>query len=155
MLLLYPIIVSQIKGAIQFCDEECCGFIFGLEEEGKVRTITATMSAKNVSAVNKRKTFEISPGDYIDAESFASQNKLKLLGVYHSHIDYPATPSEYDRVAAQPYFSYLILSVVENQVEAMRSWTLNDDFKFEEESISIININQHINGYSNHSNSAA
>ena len=34
------------------------------------------------------------------------QNHLKLLGVYHSHIGYPATPSEYDRVAAQPYFSY-------------------------------------------------
>jgi proteasome lid subunit RPN8/RPN11 len=155
MLLLYPIIVNQIKGAIQFCDEECCGFLFGLEEEGKVRTITAMMSAKNVSPVDKKKTFAISPEDYIDAESFASQNNLKLLGVYHSHIDYPATPSEYDRVAAQPYFSYLILSVIDNQVETMRSWTLNDDFKFEEETISIININQQINGYRNHSNSAA
>ena len=155
MLLLYPIIVNQIEGAIQFCDEECCGFLFGLEEEGKVRTITAMMSAKNVSTADKRKTFAISPEDYIDAESFALQNNLKLLGVYHSHIDYPAVPSEYDRVAAQPYFSYLILSVIDNRVEALRSWTLNDDFKFEEESISVININQQINGYRNHSNSAA
>lgn len=155
MLLLYPIIVNQIKGAIQFCDEECCGFLFGLEEEGKIRTITAMMSAKNVSPVDKRKTFAISPEDYVDAESFASKNNLKLLGVYHSHVEYPATPSEYDLVAAQPYFSYLILSVIDNQVETMRSWTLNDDFKFEEETISIININQQINGYRNHSNSAA
>jgi proteasome lid subunit RPN8/RPN11 len=75
--------------------------------------------------------------------------------VYHSHIDFAATPSEYDRVAAHPYFSYVILSVVENSVEAMKSWVLNDDFKFEEETLSIININQQIHGYRNHSNSAA
>jgi proteasome lid subunit RPN8/RPN11 len=155
MLLLYPIIVNQIKGAIQFCDEECCGFLFGLEEEGNVRTITAMMSAKNISPLDKKKTFEISPDDYLEAESFASLHNLKLLGVYHSHIDCPATPSEFDRVAAHPYFSYLIFSIVENDVESMRSWTLNDEFKFEEETISIINHNQQTDGYRNHSNSAA
>jgi proteasome lid subunit RPN8/RPN11 len=154
MLLLYPIIADQMKGAVQFSDEECCGFLFGVEEDG-VRTITALMSAKNVSLFNRRSTFEISAEDYMDAESFAVQNRLKLLGIYHSHLGFPATPSEYDRVAAQPYFSYVILSVVENEVEAMKSWTLNDEFKFEEENISIININQQIHGYRNHSNSAA
>lgn len=154
MLLLYPIIAEQMKSAVQFSDEECCGFLFGLEEDN-VRTITALMTAKNVSSGNKRSTFEISPQDYMDAENFAVQNKLKLLGVYHSHIDFAATPSEYDRVAAHPYFSYVILSVVENSVEAMKSWVLNDDFKFEEETLSIININQQIHGYRNHSNSAA
>jgi proteasome lid subunit RPN8/RPN11 len=155
MLLFYPIIADQMKAAVQFSDEECCGFLFGLAEEGDVRTITAMMSAKNISPLNKRETFEISSEDYMDAENFAVHNNLKLLGVYHSHIGLPATPSEYDRVAAQPYFSYVILSVVENTVEGMRSWTLTDDFKFEEESISIININQQIHGYRNHSNSAA
>ena len=34
-------------------------------------------------------------------------------------------------------------------------FSTDPDFKFEEESISIININQQINGYRNHSNSAA
>ncbi|HEX6227475.1 MAG TPA: M67 family metallopeptidase [Chryseolinea sp.] len=155
MLLFYPIIADQMKAAVQFSDEECCGFIFGLEEEGNVRTVTAMMSAKNISPLNKRSSFEISASDYIDAENFAAQHHLKLLGVYHSHVDFPATPSEYDRVAAQPYFSYVILSVVENTVEAIRSWTLKDDFGFEEETLSIININQQIHGYRNHPNSAA
>jgi proteasome lid subunit RPN8/RPN11 len=155
MLLVYPIIVNQMKAAVQFSDEEGCGFLFGIEEEGNVRTITATMSAKNISSFNKRETFEISAADYMDAEHFADLHHLKLLGIYHSHVGCPATPSEYDRVAAQPYFSYVILSVVENTVEQMRSWTINDEFKFEEEIISIININQQIHGYRNHSNSAA
>ena len=155
MLLLHPIIVDQIKGAVQFSDEECCGFLFGLEEASGVRTITAMMSAKNISPLNKKETFEISPEDYMDAENFASQHNLKLLGVYHSHISFAATPSEFDRVAAHPYFSYVILSVVENMVEEIRSWILTNDFKFEEETISIINTNQDIHGYRNHSNSAA
>jgi proteasome lid subunit RPN8/RPN11 len=155
MLLIYPIIANQMKAAVQFSDEECCGFLFGQEETGDVRTITAMMSAKNISPLNKRSTFEISPQDYMDAESFAVQHHLKLLGVYHTHIDMPAIPSEFDRIAAHPYFSYVILSVVENIVEDMKSWTLNDNSKFEEEPISIININQQIHGYRNHSNSAA
>src|SRR5687767_7811682 len=144
MLLLYPIIANQMKSAVQFSDEEGCGFLFGIEEEGNVRTITATMSAKNISSFNKRETFEISAADYMDAENFAERNQLKLLRVYHSHVGCPATPSEYDRVAAQPFFSYVILSVVENTVEEMRSWTITDEYKFEEEPTSIININQQI-----------
>jgi len=154
MLLVYPIIANQMKAAVQFSDEECCGFLFGVEEDD-VRTITATMSAKNISSFNKRDTFEISAADYMDAENFADRNRLKLLGIYHSHVGCPATPSEYDRIAAQPYFSYVVLSVVENKVEEMRSWTINEEFKFQEEPISIININQQIHGYRNHPNSAA
>ena len=80
MLLLYPIIFNQMKAAVQFSDEECCGFLFGVEEDD-VRTITATMSAKNISSFNKRDTFEISAADYMDAENFADRNRLKLLGI--------------------------------------------------------------------------
>ncbi|HZB14536.1 MAG TPA: M67 family metallopeptidase [Chryseolinea sp.] len=155
MLLIYPIIANQMKAAVQFSDEECCGFLFGQEENSDLRTITAMMTAKNISSLDRRSTFEISPQDYMDAESFAVQHHLKLLGVYHTHHETPAIPSEFDRIAAHPYFSYVILSIVENTVDDMKSWTLNENFKFEEEPISIININQQIHGYRNHSNSAA
>ena len=48
---------------------------------------------------------------------------------------HPAIPSEYDPVAAQPYFSYIIISVLNNNTTHMRSWRLNDQFQFEEEEI--------------------
>ena len=85
--------------------------------------------------------FEISPGDYLKAERFAEENNTFLLGIYHSHPEHPAVPSEYDRVAAQPYFSYIILSVLGRKFNNLRSWKLNDEFKFVEEKV---NENQYI-----------
>ena len=155
MLLIHPLIVNQLKDAVQSSDEERCGFLFGIEHENS-RTITGTMPAENVSPLNKKKTFEISPDDYIRAEKYCEENNVHLIGVYHSHIHFPAIPSEYDRVAALPNFSYIIISTANKNVDAIRSWRINDHFQFEEEQLSIINNNhQHINGYRNHSNSAA
>jgi proteasome lid subunit RPN8/RPN11 len=84
---------------------------------------------------DKRRRFEISLKDYLNAERFADEQQLQLLGVYHSHPNHPAIPSEHDRVAAQPYFSYIIISVKENEIADIRSWQLNDNFQFEEEKI--------------------
>jgi proteasome lid subunit RPN8/RPN11 len=57
------------------------------------------------------------------------------LGVYHSHPKHPAIPSEHDRKAAQPFFSYVIVSVMSNDDITVRSWLLNDDQQFDEEKI--------------------
>jgi proteasome lid subunit RPN8/RPN11 len=69
------------------------------------------------------------------AEQHALDHDWTLLGVYHSHPNHPAIPSEHDRVAAQPFFSYLIISVLNNEIITLRSWLLNDDQQFEEEKI--------------------
>ena len=71
----------------------------------------------------------------MQAENFAEENGLTLLGVYHSHPNSPAIPSEHDRISAQPYFSYIILSVFDGKYSHARSWQLNDDYQFEEEKI--------------------
>ena len=114
--------------------DECCGFLFGAEENGS-RKITCIKPAENVKAGDKMRRFEISPLDYLKAERYAEENKLALLGIYHSHPDHPAIPSEYDREAAQPYFSYIILSVLNRKFNALRSWKLNDEFQFDEENV--------------------
>ena len=130
--------------ALQSFSDECCGFFFG-KETGDERIITNILVVNNSKAGDKRRRFEIAPKDYLDAERFADENELRLLGVYHSHPNHPAFPSEHDRVAAQPYFSYIIISVKENQIADIRSWQLNDKFQFEEEKIEkqfIINQNK-------------
>jgi proteasome lid subunit RPN8/RPN11 len=60
---------------------------------------------------------------------------LALLGIYHSHPNHPAIPSEHDRVAAQPWFSYVIISVLERKIGPVRSWRLNEETQFEEETV--------------------
>ncbi|MFL5809944.1 MAG: Mov34/MPN/PAD-1 family protein, partial [Flavisolibacter sp.] len=91
---------------------------------------------------DKHRRFEIAPKDYLKAELFAVESGLQLLGVYHSHPDHSAIPSEQDRVAAQPYFSYLIISINKEARTLVRSWQLNENFQFEEEKINQILIHQ-------------
>lgn len=122
------------EDALRTYPEECCGFFFG-NESGNDRSISNIQIVSNSKEGDKRKRFEISPTDYLHAEEFAEDRKLQLLGVYHSHPDHPAVPSEQDRLAAQPYFSYVIISVARNKIPDIRSWRLNDDFQFEEEKI--------------------
>jgi proteasome lid subunit RPN8/RPN11 len=125
---------EMYNDALQSFPDECCGFFFG-KEVGEERTVTKIVVVNNSKEGDKRRRFEIAPRDYLNAERFADENDLQFLGVYHSHPNHPAIPSEHDRVAAQPYFSYIIISVKENEIAGIRSWQLNDNFQFEEETI--------------------
>lgn len=125
---------EMYEDALQSFPDECCGFFLGKESEDE-RIVTDVLVVNNSKEGDKRRRFEIAPKDYLNAERFADENELQLLGVYHSHPNHPAIPSEHDRVAAQPYFSYIIISVKEKEVADIRSWQLNEDFQFEEETI--------------------
>lgn len=125
---------EMFQDALQSFPDECCGFFFGKELNDE-RIVTDVLVVNNSKEGDKRRRFVISPKDYLNAERFADENQLQLLGVYHSHPNHPAIPSEHDRVAAQPYFSYIIISVMENEIADIRSWQLNDDLQFEEEKI--------------------
>ena len=135
MLLIEQKPLDEMYGdALESFPDECCGFFFG-KEIGEERIITNILTVNNSKEGDKRRRFEIAPKDYLNAERFADENELHFLGVYHSHPNHPAIPSEHDRVAAQPYFSYIIISVKENEIADIRSWQLNEDFQFEEEKI--------------------
>jgi proteasome lid subunit RPN8/RPN11 len=124
---------EMIDDAIRAFPDECCGFLFGREAEDRV--ITGITIVNNAKEGDKRRRFEIAPADYLAAERFAEENKLFLLGVYHSHPNHPAVPSEYDRLAAQPFFSYIILSINNGKHADTRSWRLNEHEQFVEEQI--------------------
>jgi proteasome lid subunit RPN8/RPN11 len=124
--------------------DECCGFLFGSEDSDGIRTISIVQQVINAKPGDKRRRFEITPKDYMNAENFSIENNLSLLGIYHSHPNHPAIPSELDRVAAQPYFSYIIVSVMDGKTDHIRSWILNDAAIFEEESFSNSLINQSV-----------
>jgi len=132
VLIIKEPILKEMIGYVEPYSEEHCGFLFGYEStEG--RTLTRVMTAKNVTKGDKHRNFEISPKDYLNAEDYAVRNNLLLLGIYHSHPNHPAVPSALDRVAAQPYFSYVILSVINKKFSAIRSWRLDDNLQFIEE----------------------
>jgi proteasome lid subunit RPN8/RPN11 len=119
--------------ALDVFPNECCGFFYG--KDGEIRDITLAQTVTNVKDGDQRRRFQIDPIDYMKAEKFAVETGLDLLGIYHSHPLHPAIPSEHDRVVAMPWFSYIILSVNEQEIQAVRSWQLNSERKFEEETI--------------------
>lgn len=136
MLTIDPIARKKMyQDATDTFPDECCGFFFGREDGEGNRHITDVLVVNNAREGDKRRRFVISAKDYLHAEQFAEDKQVQLLGVYHSHPNHPAVPSEHDRVAAQPYFSYIIISVLDKRVAAVRSWRLNDDFQFEEEKV--------------------
>jgi len=137
--------LDQMKAhALAVFPDECCGFLFGTEQSDGTRIISKIREVNNARPGDKRRRFEITGKDYMQAEQFALENEIPLLGIYHSHPNHPAIPSEHDRVAAQPYFSYVIISVMQEKINHIRSWRLNDTMQFVEENFSPVQINQSI-----------
>lgn len=125
----------MIEDAVSSFPDECCGFMFGSEDQEGNRIVNDMLVVDNSKEGDKTRRFEISPFDYLKAEQYATDNNVLLLGIYHSHPNHPAIPSEHDRKAAQPYFSYVIISVLNNEIINLRSWRLNEEGQFDEEKI--------------------
>jgi proteasome lid subunit RPN8/RPN11 len=125
-------LIDKMIAHAESMTEECCGFLLG--HDATIRTITEILPASNTSA-NRDKAFAIDPLEYLHAENYADNHAAELIGVYHSHPNHPAMPSEHDRMAAQPYFSYVILSLMNSKFQNIKSWRLDSHQQFIEEPI--------------------
>jgi len=105
---------------------ECCGFLFGTQD-GEARRVVEFRRQANERADSRENRFLITPEQFRDAERAARKAGLLMLGIYHSHPDSPARPSEYDRDHAWPWYSYLITSVGKGKAAESRLWQLRDD----------------------------
>ena len=106
--------------------EECSGVIVGMNT-GEMKVVVDVWRAENTHEDERSRRFLIDPLAYMKLEQQADERDMEVLGIYHSHPDHPAEPSEYDRDHAWPNFSYIIASVSSDAVEDMRSWVLKDD----------------------------
>ncbi|MEA2573640.1 MAG: hypothetical protein QOH93_938 [Chloroflexia bacterium] len=107
---------------------EICGILLG-KDEGDRRLIRLTMPIENRFEQDEQyHRFLITPADMFRAERLARHDRLDVLGVYHSHPNAPAQPSEYDRDhAAWTTWSYVIVSVREGKAADIRAWKLRED----------------------------
>ena len=114
------------KHALTTFPEECCGFMFGSFKDDKVM-VDSVKVVKNNHPDFRSRRFLISPQDYMNAEKYADENSLALVGVYHSHPNHPALPSETDRLAAMPGFTYIIYSIMDGELADVGAWELEED----------------------------
>lgn len=112
--------------------DETCGLLLGLNGE-EFCQVVSQRPARNLNRERAADRFELDPLDYLAAEEAAAAAGIKVIGVWHTHPDHPARPSETDRQMAWPGWSYLILSVTAGGVVDIRSWRLADHDFYEEE----------------------
>jgi proteasome lid subunit RPN8/RPN11 len=126
--------------------EECCGLLLGRlvgEEKAlvEVREIANTWSSDVMNELaselplSKTHRYWIAPEDLLREMKDARANALEIIGVYHSHPDHPAEPSECDRRLAWSQYSYIIVSVQQGKAGDLRSWVLDDNQQFYSEKV--------------------
>lgn len=115
---------------------ECGGMLIGKFIEGK-KTVVETFPLENAREEEARHNrVLILPTDVLRAERYALEQKLDVVGYYHSHPDDRAVPSQYDLDHALPVWSYIIASVLNGKVDDIASWEMeNDRSRFNEEEI--------------------
>lgn len=138
---------------------ECCGLLVGWREaiagaEADCRTVVEVVALKNAwdpslldytdaqpgseTDHSARDRYWIDPADLLTAQRSARERGLEIIGIYHSHPDHPAVPSECDRALAWPLYSYVIASVFAGQVTDLKSWRLDDEHQFQSEPVKMI-----------------
>jgi proteasome lid subunit RPN8/RPN11 len=100
---------------------------------------TAFKETGNIDSKRLKDRYELDPRSYIEADSWARENGLEILGIYHSHPDHPSVPSETDRQVASPGWAYIIFSVSRGKLADARIWYIDEqDFQFQERKFEVV-----------------
>ncbi|TAF05515.1 MAG: M67 family peptidase [Nostocales cyanobacterium] len=129
--------------------DECCGIILGyINSECKTAVeVIPTENVwntekgnftKNQEEHNTRRRYAIAPQVMFQTQKAARNRNLNIIGIFHSHPDYPAIPSEWDRLYAWPEYSYVIVSVENDKADELNSFCLDDDHQFQGEEIEVV-----------------
>jgi proteasome lid subunit RPN8/RPN11 len=107
---------------------ECCGLMLGtFAADGAkiVRDLLPIDNARESEARHNR--FLIGPAEMLRGERHARSLGLDIVGIYHSHPNAPAVPSQFDLDHAWPVYSYVIVAVTAEGAGPLRSWELRED----------------------------
>jgi proteasome lid subunit RPN8/RPN11 len=131
--------------------DECCGLILGYKHSG-YKIVVEIIPTENVwnreksnftqnpEEYSTSRRYAISPQVMLQTQKAARNRNLNIIGIYHSHPDNPAIPSEWDKIYAWPEYSYVILSVQNTQTGELQSWILDDNHQFQAETIELIKL---------------
>lgn len=103
---------------------ESCGLILG-HSDGRRTVAKRSTRGRNLDRKRPKDRYVLDPDDYLSADREARNRGLEIVGVWHSHPDHPAQPSQTDLEAAWEDFSYLIITTTASGATDLRSWRLN------------------------------
>jgi proteasome lid subunit RPN8/RPN11 len=134
MAILY--LPDSVRGVLETVTQagypfETCGVLVGRQTNGQIEVVRAE-PARNLNTERAHDRYDLDPGDFLAADERARADGFEIVGIWHSHPDHPARPSETDRAAAWEGWSYMIVSVSRNGIADLRSWRLQSEHFVEE-----------------------
>ncbi|MCL4300123.1 MAG: M67 family metallopeptidase [Anaerolineae bacterium] len=102
---------------------ECCGFLLGSFDDGGLVRYVRRATNQNTERNDR---FIISAEEFGEVQLAADETGLDIIGIYHSHPDWPAIPSQTDMDNAWDEVYYLIASVHEGMPLHTQIWRLAD-----------------------------
>ena len=135
--------------AEQCFPEECCGLMLGHRDdlncwvtkviptrncwgEDDPSLALSDFDAADNNPTSKRKRFAIAPQDLLAAQKACRAQNLTLVGIYHSHPNGRAIPSQFDRAIAWPEYVYWIMSLQNGHYEEGQGWQLDEQGEFQQ-----------------------
>jgi proteasome lid subunit RPN8/RPN11 len=110
-----------IKHAEAGFPHEVCGVLVG--SDGK---ITHYRECRNLNTERAHDRYDLDPVSFKEADEWAREKGLEIVGIYHSHPDHPSIASETDRQWAWPEWVYMIFSINSGRYNDARAWVLED-----------------------------
>ncbi len=130
--------------------EECCGLMLGTiaaQIQPVQKRLSALVALDNdwtpdalpddladtvatEYSQSKQRRYWINPKDMLRVQKDARDRGLVIVGIYHSHPDHVAEPSECDRALAWPAYAYTIVSVRQGKAVDVQNWALDSDHQF-------------------------
>jgi proteasome lid subunit RPN8/RPN11 len=119
---------AQLKQIYAHAEEtypyECCGFLLGNSKDGELVHEVKRATNQNTDRTDR---FIISAEEYAQTEFAAEDAGLDIIGIYHSHPDWPPIPSQTDLESAWENVYYLITSVHQRLPLNTNAWRLAGD----------------------------
>lgn len=98
-------------------NEECCGLLIGTENK-----VLEVRRMRNTNSGTRSRRYNIDPLELMKVENEVDERGLEIIGIYHSHPDHPARPSQFDLDHSFPNLSYMVLAVESGEASEITSW---------------------------------
>ena len=116
------------RAAEQAYPEEACGLLVGRCEPGGRYLVNAVEASANVAEPPRTRRFEVDPKLRLRLERDLRESPESIIGVYHSHPNGSAEPSETDRsMIFEPAMVWLITAVAAGRAAATMVWRPTED----------------------------
>ena len=120
--LSYAIRQKMLSHAELEYPRECCGVLYGSTGTDGKLVISVYESAPNECEEDRDCRFCLDPVELYKSEREFQKRGLEIMGLFHSHPDAPAAPSEEDERYIIPGLLYLIAGVEDGRSVEIRSW---------------------------------